>query len=233
MNSKNNSIKLKVAFDLFYTQIKWSLWYTPFVLIVYIVSKFIPNIEIDNLNVASAIFGSSQIYMLVIGIIISFAFLNHYVKNGITRKDYFVGSAIAALGVAVSITVIAIILNEVFRFFGWSTSAASMELNTSSIWLYPIILSLILVSYYVAGWIIAIGIQKFGVVGMFFIPIAILLIALTDSLSGLTTSGPISLLNISFPKVSALLSVPSIIILIGLGLLLIRVVTKDITIEAK
>lgn len=231
MKLKNNSTKFKVAFDLFYTQMVWSLWYIPVVLVIYLVRNFIPNADIENFNLASAIFQPSKIYMLVIGIITSFAFLSHYVKNGITRKDYFIGSAIAAASVAISIIVLSIIPNEVFRLFGWSTSITDIGLNGTSIWVYPIALSLILVSYYVAGWIIAVSFYKFGGVGALFIPLAILIICLTDLLWGLPITGPAAFLNISLPETSPLLSMVSTFVLIGLGLWIIRMITKEITID--
>ena len=41
-----------------------------------------------NSYFGTAVFVSSNIYMLVIGIIAAYAFLQYYVSSGVTRKDY-------------------------------------------------------------------------------------------------------------------------------------------------
>src|SRR5690554_7504105 len=98
----SNSTKFNVAHDLFATQIKWSLWYIPAVIAIYFFTYYIVS-DPGDISLAWAILQTSKLCMLVFGLSIFLALLPQYVKYGITRKEYFVGSALAAVGVVIGI----------------------------------------------------------------------------------------------------------------------------------
>ncbi len=103
----------KVAVDMFYEQMQWTRWYLGVILVIHIIEVFFKATrggEVSSFFVSVAI-SSSNIYMLVIGIIAGLFFLPYYVQNGVTRKDQFYGAAIAMLGLAAAITLISLIVS--------------------------------------------------------------------------------------------------------------------------
>ncbi|AKL96574.1 hypothetical protein CACET_c31300 [Clostridium aceticum] len=242
MNPENSSIKSKLALDLFGIQMQWSLWYIPVVLIIhFIVLRFVPDVEERDLNLIYFVFQPSKIYMLIIAILSCFSLMGYAVKNGITRRDYFWGSAVAAVGVAFSIMILAAILAGVLELFGLFTAYSSVTnsiafLDTSSIWIVPVlVLSLILLCYYIAGWIIAVGFYRFGgLVGIGFVAIALLFVSIADLLWEGELSHPLAVsLDIPFANPSIPFSITATLILIGLGLWLVRILTKRIPIKVE
>ncbi|ADU28526.1 hypothetical protein [Evansella cellulosilytica] len=232
----------KVATDLFLIQMKWSLWFIPIVFAIYlIVIPLVPNLEELDLNFLAFQFQPSKIYMLVIGILTCFAFMSHYVKYGVTRNDYFYGAALAAIGVAISITVTSAILAGILQFTGtfisFSPGTANMEfIHSSSTWLVPIIVySLIIITYYIAGWLIAIGFYRYGGFGgMGFILISITFITLIDLLwEGDPTAPMLGWLSIPFPNLS--FSVAAILsgLVIVCGMWITLLTTKRVTIKVE
>ncbi|MTI96729.1 MAG: hypothetical protein FH749_14855 [Firmicutes bacterium] len=228
-----DSVKAKVAIDMFTIQMGWSLWFIPIVLVVNIlVNQFVPEVQERGLSFIAFIFQPAKIYMLVIGIISGFAFLSHFIKNGIIRKDYFSGSAIAAAGVALGIIVISAVITVVMMLFDWFAASPPSNIDfleaTSSAWLVPILaLSLITFSYYIAGWIIAVGFQRFGGWGIGFVGIAIVQTILTDILwEGHPTHPLTGFIRITLPDLSIPTALAGTTLIIGLGLWLLRATTR-------
>ncbi|KHF41695.1 hypothetical protein [Halalkalibacter okhensis] len=235
-----NALTSKVAFDLFAIQMKWSLWYIPIVFVIYlIVEHFVTEVEEMGLSFMSFFFEPTKIYMLVIGIISCLAFLTYFVKNGVTRKDYFIGSSIASAGVAFSLMLISVIVTGILLLLGTFTTYSPLTnqvafLDTNSFWVIPLIsFSLIVLCYYIGGWIIAVGFYRFGGWGgLGFILIAILFLSLTDLLwEGELTHPLANYLNLTIPALSIFSSIIGTLLLIGVGLFLIRKVTKRIAIK--
>ncbi|UNC93215.1 hypothetical protein [Candidatus Contubernalis alkaliaceticus] len=236
-----NSVTAKIIIDLYYIQMKPTLWYIPIVTAAsLILLQFVPGMQENGLNQMSMIYQSSKIFMLVIGIIFCNALLSYYVKNGITRKDYFLGSAIAAAVVAFSIMIISAIITGILQLLGVfsNNSPGGIRLefieNTSSTWVIPVIaLSLILLCYYIAGWTISVGFYRYGNLGGFgFIGIAILFVSIMDLLWEGSLSLPLlASISIPVPYLTVPLSIIGTLILIFLGLWLIRSVTKQMPIK--
>src|SRR5690625_6438150 len=90
---------------MFLEQMKWSLWFIVFVLVSYIVVIAISiNTGSNSSDFFGFSYGSTKVYMLVIGIISASAFLTFYVKHGVTRKDYFIGSILAIIFLSITLT---------------------------------------------------------------------------------------------------------------------------------
>lgn len=240
MRTQHNTM-FKVATDLFFIQMKWTLWYILVIFIIYLLLPMFPDIAEEELNFLSTTFSSSKVYMLVIGILSALVFFNHYVQNGITRKDYFSGSAFAATGLAFAIMIIASITNSIVHLIepitGFSPSNTYSEfLSTTSMWFIPILVfSMIILCYYIAGWMIIAGNQRFGSWGLFgFILIALLYIAVIDLLWEGEISHPlVNSLGISFSNLPTSITLVCTLILIAAGLLLIRILTKRVAIQTK
>lgn len=183
----------KVALDMFIMQMVWSLIFLGIILAIHIV------MIVASLNIGDAMgdflffsHGSAKIYMLVIGIISTYGFLTHYAHHGVTRKDYFKGSAIAAAGVALAIGVIAAALTgleyivmgmaDIQGTLDRSLAGNAIKIGNNSIsieflklifessvlvhssnWIVSLFMySLNILTYYAAGWLIGSGFYRFG-----------------------------------------------------------------------
>lgn len=106
----------KVALDLYVIQMVWTFFYLGIMLIIHVFKlaglPFFGDGEVDHFYVNS--FVASNIYMLVIGII-AIVFLRYYVENGVTRRDYYKGTLLAAIGLSITIPIITIIISFIER----------------------------------------------------------------------------------------------------------------------
>lgn len=102
----------KTSIDIFLTQISWTFWFLGITLLVHLV-RIIFQSSADSYYSTGYI--STNIYMLVIGII-TISFLTYYVENGITRKNYFYGNAIASIGLSIVIPILIYALNLAEKF---------------------------------------------------------------------------------------------------------------------
>src|SRR5690606_33074627 len=82
-------------------------------LTIAVVNMFINGMQ-DQLvgGIFKSAFVSGCIYMFVIGIF-SIYFLPHFVGKGVTRKDYFIGSFLASIGLSIAIPIVVAILSIV------------------------------------------------------------------------------------------------------------------------
>lgn len=111
---KQKSIYSKVVQDMFFVQLKWSLWFLSFILLAHIVLIVVSVNLGDTFGDFSAFsYGSSRIYMLVIGTLSAYYFLPFYIHQGVTRKDYFIGTALASFCISIAIAVIAALLTGI------------------------------------------------------------------------------------------------------------------------
>jgi len=252
----------KVAFDMFVMQMVWSLWFVGILLAIHIVMIVISVNTGDSLG--DFLFyshGSAKIYMLVIGIISTYGFLTHYAHHGVTRKDYFKGSAIAAAGVALAIGVIATSLTgleyvvmemtDIQGTLDRSLSAVEIGNNSISIelpkamlessilvhsnnWIASLFLYVLnILTCYVAGWLIGSGFYRFGwIIGLGFILLSLIFIVTGDLLWGTELGEPLSDW-LPFDSISLPFygSFLGNLFIIAIMLLLIRLATQNATIK--
>ncbi|GAE30486.1 hypothetical protein [Halalkalibacter hemicellulosilyticus] len=236
MKTNSNEVIVKLSQDIFSIQMKWSLWYMPIVLLIYLGSMlFFPEVRETNIGLMNFYYEPSKVFMLVIGIIFPLAMLSHFVKYGITRKDYMISSAIASVGIAFSLMIIAAILSAIIQLFEMFSGAFDVSfIESQSNWFLPIVvLSIILICYNIAGWMIAMGFYRFGAWGgMGFIAIALVFIALIDilwerELSVLSTT----YLPFSIPNLSLGWSIIGTAVLIAVGLIIIHRIMERVRIK--
>ncbi|WP_062049795.1 hypothetical protein [Bacillus sp. JCM 19034] len=236
MEINRNSIRSKVTMDLLSIQFKWSCWFIPIVFLIYLCSVwFVPEVRERDISFIAFSYEASKIYMLVIGIMVFLAMFSHFMKFGVTRKDYFVGSALAAVALSLFHIITSAIITTVVGLseaFSKDYHLSFIEPNTHLVVLI-VTLSLTLISYYVAGWIIAIGFYRYGGLGgLGFIVIALVYIALIDIFWGRELLDTLSTnLPITISQMPIYVSLFSTVILTGVGLLLIRNVTKRVRIK--
>jgi hypothetical protein len=174
----------KVAADMTVLQLIWSAWFMSFVFIAYmILQRFVNNEAVNEQSFLTFSYGPSKIYMLVIGIISVHAFLTFFVKNGITRRDYFKGAAVSSILVSLVLMFTAGIITAIEQMIDPAIKTVSFVGPNASIFLTILVFSVNILVYYAAGWLIGAGFYRFGGIGgMLYIVAAIVIISVSDFL---------------------------------------------------
>lgn len=102
----------KTGLDLFLVQLSWTFWFIGIIFLVHVVQIIFQD-NADSFYSTGYI--SSNIYMLVIGII-TISFLTYFVENGITRKNYYYGNVIASIGLSIVIPILLYVLSLIEKF---------------------------------------------------------------------------------------------------------------------
>lgn len=267
MTMKAKAVFPKVATDLYITQFIWALNFLGFLLFLQIAKPIlarIPYLKMNNkLNVGNyfdTVFVSANIFMLVIGIIVVLGFLPYYVNNGVTRKDYFKGAAIASLGLAISIPIVASIIYGLQKIIMKMTSfpiveksalskqllgsdedfigdlvqsviiTPFVELETN--WLLAIVVfALNLFTYYLVGWLIGSGFYRFGLpVGLLCIAISFVLVYVQDLLLSLALDLPVQAQFTSL-NIPLSLAIIGTLVLGSIVLWMIRQLTRNVPVK--
>lgn len=220
---KQKAVFPNIAKDMYQEQMKWTIWYLAFVLFAQIAHIILVYYYIyDDSTVRgflTFLFDSAKVYMMVIGVISVYSFLSYYVGQGVTRKDYFKGSVLAALGLTVTI----ILLSTVFTYLQYGalemfqlSHLLSDEFLDGNRWDLMIHYLLSIFIYYLSGYLVGIGFYRYHwIAGLGFIAFFLL------SVSALEWS-----LKYSFG-----LSVVSSMIVIAVFLTLLRQFTKSIAVK--
>lgn len=103
---KQPSIFPKVAIDMFVVQAIWTAGFLGIMLLINVVKTIMAGFRGNEVEgFFNSVFVAGNIYMLVIGILAIY-FLPHFVGNGVTRKDYFFGTVLSSIGLAITIPII-------------------------------------------------------------------------------------------------------------------------------
>jgi hypothetical protein len=239
MKDRNNI--LKVATDMSIMHLKWATWGLSLTLIAYIIlSKIDGTIVMNGQKINEQIFLTFALQpaktgLFIIGIISVSSFLSFYVKQGVTRKDYFYGHAISSIIVPFVLMVFAGIISF-FEQLLIPTKEIDSFLGPDSSWLLVVsVYSLSILVYYLAGSLIGAGFFKYGAGGLLYIVFAIILVSVVDML------WDYKLENLFFDtySVSNPMELPLFLSYIGtIGLLaitlwIIRITTKRVSIKIK
>ena len=117
--------------------------------------------------------------MLVIGVSIVSSFLTFYVKLGVTRKDYYIGTILASIVISLVIVLVAGIVSLVEGIF----ISNGMGLHQDYAWILLLfVYVLYLITYFTAGWLIGAGFYRYGAGGLLFIVLAVAMIFVFEAL---------------------------------------------------
>ncbi|PSL46968.1 hypothetical protein B0H94_105121 [Salsuginibacillus halophilus] len=180
-----------ITSDLFKIQMKWTLSFFSVVLVVFLLldASWFFTRQAPDVTLAAFIFEPSKIYMLVIGIVPWFAYFTYFISHGVTRKDYFAGTAISAALLAVGLMGLTFAVSGLIHMIEPITGYAPIgtEQSLALISSHPAAqltgTMIVLFLYYLAGWIVAIGFYRFHISGGFAsIAIVIILLSITDAI---------------------------------------------------
>lgn len=234
---KQKKFNSKVAFDIFYEQFKWSLWFLSILVLIHVfVLFFVPNSEAGIANFFEFSRYSTAIFMLVCGIMAVYVFFTSHVQQGVTRKDVYFGIAIGAFGLALFLTLIPLILNGIefllAEYIALPFTFTSM--GSASEWLMEAIFYLLnIFTYYLAGWLIGIGYYRFGwIFGFLFIAAAIIALSLNGNFWGeYDISSVVPWLPNIPTEPSPAIAITGSFVLIAVLLAVMRLLTKRMAIK--
>ncbi|TQR16265.1 hypothetical protein [Psychrobacillus soli] len=258
---KQKAIYPKVATDLYWVQLFWALGFLGVLLVIQIIKTILSITKGIEMNqYFDAVFIAANIFMLVIGIISSYGFLPYYVGNGVTRKDYFKGTAIASVGLSITIPIIASLVSVIQIFLVNVVNLSILKdsslgknapvnedgligemiqsiiltpfVDLQSNWLLAIfVFALNIFIYYLVGWLIGSGFYRFGVLfGLICIIIAFIIIYAQDILLRIVLDLPVHDMFASL-QLPIYASGIGIFVLIVITLWMIRQLTKRVAIK--
>ncbi|GEL77288.1 hypothetical protein [Tenuibacillus multivorans] len=225
----------KVTKHMMYEQLKWAAIYFLVITLIHIGLAILSTIyafERDDFITFSH--SSVTIFMLTLGILSAYSFMPRLIQNGVTRKDYFMGGSVSAVGLTVVLTFAALVMT--FLDYSLVKPEAVHSLlgefsgNWTAVTLYYSISSLIM--YYI-GWFISIGYYRYGwVIGFVFIGISFILIGLNDHIWEVEfLKGAAKWLPFNVDNPSIAFSLISSVILFIILLTSIRSITRRIRIK--
>ncbi|MCT1400141.1 Tat pathway signal protein [Paenibacillus sp. p3-SID867] len=238
---KTSSAVTRVSTDMFIHQGSWALGFLFIVLLIYIGVGIGTSIGVNvRAGIAeedyfSITYRSTKGFMLVIGIISAYGFLSYYVRNGITRRDFFKGAALAAVYLSLAFPVVVGLVHWIIGMVTSHDASSTLMQKFDNNWL------LILVSYgvqifiyYLMGWMIGSGFYRFDWIrGLGWIALALVLIAFMDALWQFELASiweqwlPVTTdFSVTLP-----VSLAGSLIVILIALILIRLITRRVTIK--
>ncbi|WP_332633938.1 hypothetical protein [Halalkalibacter flavus] len=231
-----NEMGKKIAVDLYSVQMKWVAWYLPIVYVFYFsVFWFLNEPEIRTMSLLTFTFQTATIFLLVCGILSSLAFLPMYVKHGVTRKSYFQGAFLSSIGLVITIIGITAILTWVISLFKMNvfTEVVLSTLGINS-WLLTIISYIIVVMiYFLVGWLVGLGFYRYGGSGGFVsIVVAFVIVSLSDLLWAFSIPKPImGLFNLDIPVPHVSIAIVGSIIIAAISTILVHKIVKETPIK--
>lgn len=236
---KGNNIVSKVTRDMFGEQLQWSVWFIGIMVLLHVIGSLFSlrySFELGNLFAFSYL--SIPVYMLVIGIIAGSYFMPFLVKHGVTRKDYFRGTAMAALSLSAALVIIFLLLsvleNGVYTLLNIPITfkTFNQELGSNGIVLDKVVYILNILTYYLLGWLIYLGYYRFKwMIGLGFTALAILFASLHGFIWGDKLIPMLGIELAQGTQIPILTSVLATMVLIGVILGLIRLMTKRVPIK--
>lgn len=177
MKSKTSS--LKIGFDLFFLQLKWSGWFFAALLAFGLI--FRAGVSGDESQaLLSFAFKPAKVYMLALGTA-AISFLVFYVKFGVTRKKHFRGTLYALFALSLAVTLMFAVVTELLGLITGEITAFSDFRQNGPETLFTVWMNVL--SYYIAGWLIGSGYYRYGWMACIgFIVLAGAMIGITDVL---------------------------------------------------
>lgn len=208
LNSKH--IRMAAA-DTYKELMVWTLWALGiFIVIISLAAVFISEVRSPHRSALNMVNNAAQIYMAIIGVIIGYYSLRYYIRHGVTRMNYLIGTAAAAVMVALTIQGIGLVLTFLsfaLEAFTPITAGRQLSLLMGQQWGYlPTVAAAlaILTVYFFQGWIMGFCFYRFSALGGFpSILSGIAILGFTSSLWGESHTMTILRFTFTIPYVTS------------------------------
>lgn len=200
MRSINYKHSLKILKDLYVQYMIWMFWALAVLLTGVLISlPFSEFFRTMQHSALAAITRPAEVFLFIVGIITGVYIIQYYIRQGVTRRSFFVGTVAAALATAVSIQLIgvglhitALLLEAITPF----QAGRALTGYLGQVHSFPVtigISTLILSLQFLLGWAIGFAFYRFRTIGGF---ICILYTLLTmTAINSIWTEGGIVTIN--------------------------------------
>ncbi|MCG1009601.1 hypothetical protein J4760_06165 [Salinicoccus sp. ID82-1] len=187
----NNKVKL-ATMDFSSQIFKWTLWYLPIMVIIYIlVSIFLSDPEIDGMSFYAMSLSANEIFMLVSGILSVFMFLELSISLGLTRRTFLRSMLLTGGIITIALAVITGIISVIMGLMPWFGTGLVMGPLESSPVAHVIGHLLTTFTFFLGGFIISIGFYRGFLGGMISIVLSLCILVAIDSLWMWQTRGTV------------------------------------------
>jgi len=256
MNQK--SIFPKVAVDMFLVQGMWASAFLGVMVVVQIIRSVISTFTSSQLSTFFvSTFIASSIFMLVVGIIATYGFMPHFVGNGVTRKDFFKGASLGAIGLAIALPIISSIISLIEKGIVTLTNLPikyepifeskveedpsfieeifrmifTTNFNDSSHWVIVVVIFAVnLLTFYLIGWIIGSAFYKHLILGFLGIVMGIFILYCMGHIVAMLFGAPVTIFANTFELPDVVLIIIILFILV-ICFSIIRLLTKKAVIK--
>ncbi|WP_017185683.1 hypothetical protein [Alkalibacillus haloalkaliphilus] len=227
----------EIAKDLYTEKFKWALWLIIGTVIVkyglYMFGDLIEGFDSTELSgFISFTSNPARIFMLIAGLLSTYVFLTFLVQSGITRREYYYGTLMSAIGLSLTIPSIYLVLDAIewvlYTFtpynFGYTNLSDSALLEEFVSYCF------IILFYFMVGWFITIGFYRYNwISGLLFILIAVI----SGMVIGAFWGDEIEIFGISINLGSLPILLSSLVTIIATIVLIVinRLLTRDIKIK--
>lgn len=230
----------KIIRDLTLWQVIWAAFYFAAIIVFFFITRFFSNNESDLTRpFLDFTLQSNSGFMLILGLISVPGFLAFMVKQGVTRRAYFIGTAVSSLIITVTLIAMGTIIQYIVQSLMTGTDWQPVfSYESSMLKALPVIL-IQLYLFYLLGWMIGATFYRFGVLGgMISIAGALALLMGVSYLIDADNSLPSTLIShIGLPSVNGeipfVFSLLILLLISALLLAVIRLMTKRVRIKIK
>lgn len=192
MQSINLNHSWKVFGDIYLMLMTWALWALGILLVGFLAAIiFIEPLRELEQSAMAMITYPARIFLFICGIICGIYIIQYYIRQGVTRRSFFIGMAAAGIGAAASIQLIGAGLNGISVLIGMLSSyqpgsELSVYLGTSHSYPVTIGISTLLLSLqFLMGWIIGFSFYRYkGIGGFISISSSILILSIGNLIWG-------------------------------------------------
>ncbi|MFC3419141.1 hypothetical protein ACFOLA_06575 [Salinicoccus hispanicus] len=187
----NNKLKL-AAMDFSGQIFKWTLWYLPIMLIIYIlVSIFINEQDINEMSFYAMALSANEIFMLVAGILSVFMFLELSVSLGLTRRTFLRAMLLTGGIITIALAAMTGIISVIMNFMPWFGGSIVVGDLESGPLVHILGHLLTTFTFFLGGFIISIGFYRGFLGGMISIVLSLCILVAIDSLWMWQTRGTV------------------------------------------
>jgi|GEM_PF-2455440 len=162
---------------------KWCLWYIPIFALVYIIlNVFIREPELNEMSFFAMALSANRVYMLVIGILAVYTFLEWSLNLGLTRKIFFRAMVFTGVIITLSVTAATAAISFVFGLMPWFGIGIPEVSGGAETIVHVGGYMLSTVLYFLGGFMISVGFYRGFVPGMGAVVLNIILFIATDVL---------------------------------------------------
>ncbi|QQK76956.1 hypothetical protein HUG15_16170 [Salicibibacter cibarius] len=220
------------------TFLQWTMWVVGIFLLIYIAIQIVSIIfgGMMETTILDAAMQPARVFLFVTGLLSMGGFLSEFVSNGVTRRDYYLGTTYSLFFLGFVMTLLAGVLygleRLLFSLTGWNQWLSGAAVGDEAVLLTLVMVFFQFVLWYLLGWFISAGFYHHWLLGLGFIAASIIVITINDYVWG-EAAGTLTFFHWLLPveQFSVGTAVITSVILIILLVTLMRKLTKNAVVK--